>query len=127
MSENLAGVTLLAFGNGSPDIFTAIAHPTGDTELMYAELFGGAVFVVAVISGAIIIIRPFKAHAFNILRDLLFLILACLVVAYSIQDLAYTIGEALATLLIYVFYLTVVIVDHIANKKLEDTTSGDYI
>lgn len=40
MSENLAGVTLLAFGNGSPDIFTALADFEGDTELLYSELFG---------------------------------------------------------------------------------------
>lgn len=40
LSENLAGVTILAFGNGSPDIFTALADFGGDTELMYAELMG---------------------------------------------------------------------------------------
>lgn len=40
LSENLAGVTLLAFGNGSPDVFTALSDWNGDTELLYAELFG---------------------------------------------------------------------------------------
>lgn len=123
LSENLAGVTLLAFGNGSPDIFTAIANPTGDTELMFAELLGAVGFVVAVIAGAIIIIRPFRVHAFSILRDVLFLMLACLVVAYSIDDLIYTIEEAIITFLIYIFYLFVVIVDHVATKN-ENTFTG---
>lgn len=40
MSENLAGVTLLAFGNGSPDILTSLSNLDGDTELMYCELMG---------------------------------------------------------------------------------------
>lgn len=40
LNEDLAGVTLLAFGNGSPDIFTALANYEGDTEMLYAELFG---------------------------------------------------------------------------------------
>lgn len=40
LSENLAGVTLLAFGNGSPDIFTALSDYEADTELLYAELLG---------------------------------------------------------------------------------------
>lgn len=40
LSENIAGVTILAFGNGSPDIFTALANYDGDSELIYAELLG---------------------------------------------------------------------------------------
>ena len=34
MSESLAGVTLLAFGNGAPDVFSAVAAATavGDED-----------------------------------------------------------------------------------------------
>lgn len=40
LNENLAGVTILAFGNGAPDIFTAVANYQGDSEIIYAELLG---------------------------------------------------------------------------------------
>lgn len=50
LSENLAGVTLLAFGNGSPDIFAALADYTGDTELLYAELFGSPPCIITLIT-----------------------------------------------------------------------------
>lgn len=41
MSQNVAGVTLIAFGNGSPDIFAAIAGMTqGRPELVIGGLFG---------------------------------------------------------------------------------------
>jgi Sodium/calcium exchanger protein len=61
LSENLAGVTVLAFGNGSPDIFTSLAGaPRGRSELIFGELFGSGLFVTTVIAGAIITIRPFQ-------------------------------------------------------------------
>ena len=40
LSQNLAGVTILAFGNGSPDIFAALANYNGDTEMLISELLG---------------------------------------------------------------------------------------
>jgi sodium/potassium/calcium exchanger 6 len=41
LSENLAGVTVLAFGNGSPDIFTSlVGAPRGRSELVFGELIG---------------------------------------------------------------------------------------
>jgi solute carrier family 24 (sodium/potassium/calcium exchanger), member 6 len=61
LSENLAGVTVLAFGNGSPDIFTSLAGaPRGRSELIFGELIGSGLFVTTVIAGAIITIRPFQ-------------------------------------------------------------------
>lgn len=40
MSENIAGVTILAFGNASPDLFTALASYRSDTQMLYAQTFG---------------------------------------------------------------------------------------
>ena len=48
MSENLAGVTLLALGNGAPDVFSSIAA-TGDIEsgvsIAIGSLVGSGFFV----------------------------------------------------------------------------------
>src|SRR5213078_1015521 len=48
MSESLAGVTFLAFGNGSPDVFSTFAAiSTNSGSLAVGELFGAAGFITA--------------------------------------------------------------------------------
>jgi solute carrier family 24 (sodium/potassium/calcium exchanger), member 6 len=118
LSENLAGVTLLAFGNGSPDLFTSLSNTRGDTELLYAQLMGAGVFLTGLVIGIVIIIaRPFKLLAKNYLRDVVFYIVAAIVVHNFIHDQQYTLLEGFITIGIYIVYLTLVIVDHIRLKR----------
>jgi len=52
-SESIAGVTLLALGNGAPDVFAAIAAG-GDEDglnLQVASLIGSSFFIVTVVMG----------------------------------------------------------------------------
>ena len=58
INESLAGVTLLAFGNGAPDVFSAISANTGsgsatpdpnDTLLSICGLVGGTAFLSSVV------------------------------------------------------------------------------
>lgn len=117
MSENLAGVTLLAFGNGSPDIFASLSHSSGDTEIIYTELIGAAIFVTGFIAGVVILIKPFHVVWRNYLRDVLFFIVAVFVIDYCIHDQGYTLIEGILTVSIYIAYLVCVIVDHIRVKR----------
>lgn len=54
-SESLAGVTLLAFGNGAPDVFAALAAGGdgggggGSALLPVAALFGSGLFVSCIV------------------------------------------------------------------------------
>lgn len=117
MSENLAGVTLLAFGNGSPDIFASLAGSSGDTELVYTELIGAAIFVTGFIAGLVIFYRPFKVVGRNYIRDVLFFIFASIFISNAIHNQHYTIVEGACTVLIYVAYLACVVFDHFQMKR----------
>jgi solute carrier family 24 (sodium/potassium/calcium exchanger), member 6 len=117
MSENLAGVTLLAFGNGSPDIFASLSHFHGDTELMYCELIGAASFVAGFIAGVIILIRPFKIVRRNYVRDVCFFLFSAPIIAYNIHDQGYTLLEGFGTVAIYIAYIIYVVSDHIFIKR----------
>lgn len=117
MSENLAGVTLLAFGNGSPDIFASLSNTSGDTELVYSELIGAAVFVTGFIAGIVILIRPFKVVERNYVRDVLFFLFAIVLISNCIHDGGYSLTEGICTVMIYVAYLAVVIFQHFQMKR----------
>lgn len=117
MSENLAGVTILAFGNGSPDIFTSLSNTEGDTELMYSELLGAAAFVTGLIAGLIILFQPFSLVGRNYIRDVCFFLIAATWISYSIHDQGFMIYESIGTIFIYFIYLAFVVVDHIRMKK----------
>jgi sodium/potassium/calcium exchanger 6 len=73
-------VTFLAFGNGAPDVFSAIAavgsSKGGDAGLAFGALFGAGVFVSTVIVGIICLISPFHSVQRPLLRDLIFFIVA---------------------------------------------------
>src|SRR5204862_3977016 len=50
MSESLTGVTFLAFGNGSPDVFSTFAAMSLNSgNLAKGELVGAAAFITAVV------------------------------------------------------------------------------
>jgi sodium/potassium/calcium exchanger 6 len=61
-SESLAGVTLLALGNGAPDVFAAIAAG-GDEDglnLQVSSLIGSSFFIVCVVMGLVLNSAPQK-------------------------------------------------------------------
>lgn len=60
LKPDVAGVTLLAFGNGAPDVFTGIAvskREEVDFSLLLADLVGGSIFIMTVVVGAVVWVR----------------------------------------------------------------------
>lgn len=117
MSENVAGVTLLAFGNGSPDIFASLASPKGDTELMYTELLGAAIFCTGFIAGIVMLIRPFKIVGHTYSRDVMFFMFSAIVIHNSMHDHRYSVLEGCITISIYLLYLGAVVLQHFQLKS----------
>ena len=73
LSQNIAGVTILAFGNGSPDIFSALAAVNQSRpELVLGALFGAGVFVTTAVAGAVCLSTPFTLMSRPFLRDVIF-------------------------------------------------------
>jgi sodium/potassium/calcium exchanger 6 len=67
----------LAFGNGAPDIFSALAAVSQQRpELVLGGLFGAGVFVTTAVAGAVSVSRPFKLMERPFLRDVTFYLAA---------------------------------------------------
>ncbi|KAG6040868.1 hypothetical protein E4U41_006840 [Claviceps citrina] len=86
LSESLAGVTFLAFGNGSPDVFSTFAAMSSNSPGMaVGELIGAACFITGVVAGSMALVREFRVDKRTYARDICFFIVA---VAFSMLFLA---------------------------------------
>jgi sodium/potassium/calcium exchanger 6 len=110
MSESLAGVTLLAFGNGSPDVFsTFAAFRTHAASLAVGELIGAACFITAVVSGSMALIRPFAVARKSFVRDVTFFLVAAAFSMGFIVDGKLHLWESLTMVGFYLFYVAFVV------------------
>ena len=113
MSESMAGVTFLAFGNGSPDVFsTFAAMKTNSGSLAVGELIGAAGFITAVVAGSMALVRPFKVAKKSFVRDIGFFIVAASFSMVFLADGHLHLWECAVMVGFYVFYVIIVVVWH---------------
>ncbi|XP_067633036.1 mitochondrial sodium/calcium exchanger protein [Eurosta solidaginis] len=117
LNEHLAGVTLLAFGNGSPDLIGTFSN-LSDGGGMFADLFGAGVYVVLVVAGLIFVLYPFELQWNNVLRDACFLSFGIIFVDYCVvSDGVVTRTEAVLIMSLYILYLMVIFMEQFLLKK----------
>ncbi|KAF2280909.1 sodium/calcium exchanger protein-like protein [Westerdykella ornata] len=113
MSESMAGVTFLAFGNGSPDVFsTFAAMSTNSASLAIGELIGAAGFITAVVAGSMGLVRPFKVARKSFVRDVSFFIVASAFSMGFIADGKLSLWESATMVVFYIFYVCFVVAWH---------------
>ncbi|RIB01173.1 Sodium/calcium exchanger protein, partial [Gigaspora rosea] len=118
LSESVAGVTFLAFGNGSPDLFStfsAMTHESG--PLAIGELIGAANFITSVVAGSMAVITPFYVTKAPFLRDVIFFSLAITFTLAIIGDGYIYLWESITLVLFYVTYAIVVLLGNWIVKK----------
>ncbi|NWS14525.1 NCLX protein, partial [Pachyramphus minor] len=107
----LHGVTFLAFGNGAPDVFSAVVafSDPRTAGLAIGAIFGAGVFVTTVVAGGIALVKPFTAASRPFLRDVIFYMLAVFLTFMVLYSGRIRLGEALGYLGLYVFYVVTVV------------------
>lgn len=113
MSQSMAGVTFLAFGNGSPDVFsTFAAMSTHSGSMAIGELIGAAGFITAVVAGSMALVREFKVGKKSFVRDVGFFIVAASFSMVFLADGHLYLWECCAMIGFYLFYVTTVVTSH---------------
>lgn len=126
LSESLLGVTFLAFGNGSPDLFSTYSSvKIGSGSLAIGELIGAASLITAVVTGSMALVRPFKVCKESFLRDLVFFICAILFVLYFLSDGFLRVWECFVMLGIYVTYVSYMVFEHWYRKSSARVLKSD--
>lgn len=109
LDENVAGVTFLAFGNGSPDLSSTFSSMrAGSGSLAIGELLGAASFIVSCVVGSMCIIRPFHVYRWPFLRDVGFFTIAVTLLLIILRDGQIQFWEAASMIILYVFYALVI-------------------
>jgi len=110
LSENLAGVTFLAFGNGSPDVFSTFAAMGSNSGSMaVGELIGAAGFITAVVAGSMALVREFKVSKRTFVRDIVFFIVAISFTMVFLADGELHLWECFTMIGFYLSYVAVVV------------------
>ena len=120
LDENVAGVTFLAFGNGSPDMFaTFSAMRSNSGGLAIGELLGAAAFITSCVVGSMCIIKPFKVIRGPFLRDVGFFTVAVSILLVVLWDNKLEAWEASAMVVLYAVYVTTVVIGSWWRKRKE--------
>ncbi|GAA5817259.1 hypothetical protein MFLAVUS_010802 [Mucor flavus] len=118
LSESLTGVTFLALGNGSPDLFSTFSAMRSNMgSLAIGELIGAASFIVSVVAGSMCAIKPFRAKKFSFIRDVSFFTCAIILVMAIMSDGLIHMYESIILILFYVVYVLVVVGGNYYMKK----------
>ncbi|KAI9792060.1 MAG: hypothetical protein M1816_003042 [Peltula sp. TS41687] len=113
MSQSVAGVTFLAFGNGSPDVFSTLAAMSSHSgSLAVGELIGAASFITAVVAGSMAIVQPFKVARKDFVRDVGFFVVAVSFSMVFMADGKLHLWECIVMVCSYVFYVVCVLIWH---------------
>jgi sodium/potassium/calcium exchanger 6 len=118
--QSLAGVTLLALGNGAPDLFASLnaaskSEKIGDQSLVNAAatLLGGAFYLVCVVTFLAVRASPggeVKVNKKFFLREITFLIITYLylmIIFFFVGKV--TLGFSLGFFIIYGIYVIIVV------------------
>ena len=129
MSQSIAGITLLALGNGAPDVistFVALDSPDG-FEFGLGQLVGSTMFLNSFVFSMLVITSDsIKLDASSFIRDLSCLVLGFLFI--SITILVYKklfLAQALIFFCIYIVYLFIVIIKEIKDKIKKPITKNN--
>jgi Ca2+/Na+ antiporter len=113
LSPEVAGITLLALGNGAPDVFGALAGITGqdDFQIALGALCGASIFISSVVLGMVLLVAEPQASVdpVSFKRDVLTYLATVASIVFLAFDGKVTIYEASGLLSLYVIYVVYVI------------------
>nr|XP_032803129.1 mitochondrial sodium/calcium exchanger protein [Petromyzon marinus] len=123
LSHNVAGVTLLAFGNGAPDVFSAVAAFSDPRTggLAIGALLGAGIFVTTIVAGSVAWVDHFFIPSRPFLRDLVFYLVAVFWTFFVLYRGHINMGESIGYLGLYGGYVATVLIGSWIYKRQKAT------
>ena len=124
LSQNLAGLTLLALGNQAPDIAVAIVAGEGANEgfsTALGSLLGGGGLVVGLVCSSVIILgKGVKVYLGNYIRDIgIYIIALSVIVCFGIITKKIYFWMSWVIFFMYIIYVVIcIIMDRKGKEKM---------
>jgi sodium/potassium/calcium exchanger 6 len=116
MPPALAGVTLLALGNGAPDISSILVGVfTNKVDFAIGDPIGGGLFDTALVMGVIPFVAHVRVSQLPFIRDVVFYLISVSYIFYIFMDNRVTLYEGVICIVIYIIYVLVVIIGRFIN------------
>lgn len=124
LSEDVAGVTLLALGNGMPDVMTAVSaiNKASDFSLSMGEFYGAANFILSFVLGSVLLCSPgtTSVQPWAICRDAICYVFVVIMITVATVDNDISFPEALCFFGAYAGYVTLVVVPGRCCQKCDE-------
>ena len=118
---SIAGVTFLAFGNGSPDVFSLIiAVFSGNTEIGVGANVGAGMFVTSIVAGCVAVFSDCVVNRRAFVRDSLFYLVCIIYLICVFFDSKIKLWEALGFIVLYILYIVFVFVSPKAKSQAKN-------
>ena len=125
LSPNTAGVTLLALGNGAPDVFASLAAFSsgdgGSGEIgagMIGAIVSAGMFVSGGVVGAVAVVAaPFEVPRGAFLRDAWFYFFGAVLVCYVVTSGEVYPRHAIGFIMYYLAFVCLVIVSDVRERR----------
>lgn len=110
LSPSTGGVTLLALGNGAPDVFASIAAVWGgNPRIGLGAIVSAGLFVTAFVVGFVALAAsPFPLNPIPFLRDVCFYLLAATLMFFLYMSGEVYVWQAAGLVALYIFFVVVV-------------------
>jgi len=128
LSPEVAGITLLALGNGAPDVFSALAgiNKQSDFKIVLGALIGASVFISTLVLGCVLLVSTCEPQVerAGFQRDLVAYFVTVVAIVVIAHDGNVYIYEALSLLCIYFAYVAVVVSSASRSPRQGGATSN---
>uniref|UniRef100_A0A182RU28 Sodium/calcium exchanger membrane region domain-containing protein n=1 Tax=Anopheles funestus TaxID=62324 RepID=A0A182RU28_ANOFN len=106
LNEYIAGVTLLTYGNGLAQVLSELKHhESGDTELIYNQYLGTAVYQVSILAALVIWLGSFAIYPEVIVPNIISLLIVSVLVEELMYDEQIGIFQTIILGMLYVAFL----------------------
>lgn len=127
LSPSMAAVTLLALGNGSPDVFSSLAAlRAGQYRTGFGAILSAGAFVSALVVGFVAIYSaPFPVDPAPFVRDVLFYLTAAMFLFYVYLSAEIFLWQAVGFVAFYLFFVVFVFYMDLGMANRREKSSSD--